>query len=205
MYILDDVLSAVDAHVGRAIFNDCINGVLRKNGKAVILATHQVQYLPYADKVLVLDNEGKQAFFGTFDALHAKRDQFTALGLPVTKRSLEEISQEMVLTEENLSSELKPRSNSESSAYSNTTAQSKLVGNNKDKKIDKVGGVQVEDRVEGVLSWDVILRYIRSGGALRGASAITLATLSQILLMITDYWLRCRFRCPFNFLISFFF
>ncbi len=37
----DDPLSAVDAHVGRTIFNDCIRGELA--GKTVLLVTHQLQ------------------------------------------------------------------------------------------------------------------------------------------------------------------
>lgn len=40
VYLLDDVLSAVDAHVGEQIFKHCIRGMLRD--KAVILVTHQV-------------------------------------------------------------------------------------------------------------------------------------------------------------------
>lgn len=40
VYLLDDVLSAVDAHVGEHIFKHCIRGMLRD--KAVILVTHQV-------------------------------------------------------------------------------------------------------------------------------------------------------------------
>lgn len=40
VYLLDDVLSAVDAHVGEHIFKHCIRGMLRD--KAVIMVTHQV-------------------------------------------------------------------------------------------------------------------------------------------------------------------
>ena len=41
IYLLDDPLSAVDAHVGKHIFNHCINGVLR--GKTILFVTHQLQ------------------------------------------------------------------------------------------------------------------------------------------------------------------
>ncbi|CAN0427839.1 unnamed protein product, partial [Ectocarpus sp. 8 AP-2014] len=40
VYLLDDVLSAVDAHVGEHIFKHCVRGMLRD--KAVVLVTHQV-------------------------------------------------------------------------------------------------------------------------------------------------------------------
>ncbi|CAM9715193.1 unnamed protein product, partial [Hapterophycus canaliculatus] len=40
VYLLDDVLSAVDAHVGEHIFKHCVRGILRD--KAVVMVTHQV-------------------------------------------------------------------------------------------------------------------------------------------------------------------
>ncbi len=41
VYLLDDPLSAVDAHVGRHLFDRCICGVLA--GATRVLATHQLQ------------------------------------------------------------------------------------------------------------------------------------------------------------------
>jgi ABC-type proline/glycine betaine transport system ATPase subunit len=95
VYILDDVLSAVDAHVGKAIFFDCIMKTLKHRKKAVVLATHQVQYLQFADKVLVLDSEGRQAFFGSYEQLREQREQFSYIGITAASsstRDLEAIS-----------------------------------------------------------------------------------------------------------------
>ena len=39
--VLDDILSAVDAHVARTITDKCLIDLLRGQGKAVVLATHQ--------------------------------------------------------------------------------------------------------------------------------------------------------------------
>lgn len=55
VYLLDDVLSAVDVHVGRAIFENALRGLLR--GKTVLVVTHQLQYLPSVDSILVLKGE----------------------------------------------------------------------------------------------------------------------------------------------------
>ena len=54
IYLFDDPLSAVDAEVGRKIFEDCFSNFLKN--KTVILVTHQIQYLYQADRILVLEN-----------------------------------------------------------------------------------------------------------------------------------------------------
>lgn len=54
VYLLDDPLSAVDAHVGRHIFDHVIgpNGLLKN--KARIFCTNAVQFLPHADQIVML-------------------------------------------------------------------------------------------------------------------------------------------------------
>jgi energy-coupling factor transporter ATP-binding protein EcfA2 len=62
VYLLDDPLSAVDAHVGRQLLDECITGLLA--GKTRVLVTHQLQVLPSADLVLVMV-EGRITHRGT--------------------------------------------------------------------------------------------------------------------------------------------
>jgi len=52
IYIMDDPLSAVDSRVSRHLFDKCIKEHLK--GKLRILVTHQLQYLPQADHIVVL-------------------------------------------------------------------------------------------------------------------------------------------------------
>ena len=52
IYLMDDPLSAVDAHVGRHLVDEAINGFLRD--KIRILVTNQLQYLKNVDKILIL-------------------------------------------------------------------------------------------------------------------------------------------------------
>lgn len=52
MYLLDDPLSALDAHVAEHVFNQCVLGAMK--GKARILVTHQVGFLSSADHVVAL-------------------------------------------------------------------------------------------------------------------------------------------------------
>lgn len=50
--LLDDPLSAVDAHVGNHLFEKCIAGELQ--GKTRVLVTHQLHFLPKVDRILVI-------------------------------------------------------------------------------------------------------------------------------------------------------
>ncbi|EPS60495.1 hypothetical protein M569_14308, partial [Genlisea aurea] len=52
IYLLDDPFSAVDAHTGSELFKECIMSAL--SSKTVIFVTHQVDFLPAADLILVL-------------------------------------------------------------------------------------------------------------------------------------------------------
>lgn len=54
IYLLDDPLSAVDAHVGRQLFDECISGYLRHTTR--ILVTHQLHYLKAADYIVIMQN-----------------------------------------------------------------------------------------------------------------------------------------------------
>ncbi|KAK2956617.1 Multidrug resistance-associated protein [Blattamonas nauphoetae] len=69
--LLDDPLSAVDAHVGKFLMDECIGGVLK--GRTVILMTNQVQFVDRADFVIVL-KEGRVMEKGKPDEIR-KTDQ----------------------------------------------------------------------------------------------------------------------------------
>ena len=57
IYLLDDPFSALDAHVGKAVFFEVILKWLKSCGKTVLLVTHQTQYFSYCDDVYqVQDN-----------------------------------------------------------------------------------------------------------------------------------------------------
>jgi len=74
-YLLDDPLSAVDAHVGKHLFQKCIQGFLKN--KSVILVTHQLQYLQEADEIIVL-KQGKVEERGDFQHLLKNGMDFSA-------------------------------------------------------------------------------------------------------------------------------
>lgn len=67
IYLFDDPLSAVDTHVGKSLFNNCIKNYL--SNKTRILVTHQVQYLKNVDTIVMLNNGviDKQGEYKDFD------------------------------------------------------------------------------------------------------------------------------------------
>jgi len=54
IYLLDDPLSAVDAHVGRHIFDQVIGPTGLLKNKARILCTNAVNFLPHTDQIIML-------------------------------------------------------------------------------------------------------------------------------------------------------
>ncbi|KAK6465435.1 P-loop containing nucleoside triphosphate hydrolase protein [Scheffersomyces coipomensis] len=74
--LMDDVLSAVDARVGKHIMNQCIQDLLKE--KTRILATHQLSLIGSADKVLFLNGDGSLDF-GTMDELKERNEGFNKL------------------------------------------------------------------------------------------------------------------------------
>lgn len=54
IYLLDDPLAAVDAHVAAHLFQHCIMGLLKN--KTRILCTHHTDFLSAADQVVVMDH-----------------------------------------------------------------------------------------------------------------------------------------------------
>ncbi len=65
--LLDDPLSAVDAHTADHLFHQAIvSDLVKTQKKTVLLVTHQIHFLPYCDKVIVLDVDGRMTDFGTY-------------------------------------------------------------------------------------------------------------------------------------------
>ncbi|KAL0461061.1 UNVERIFIED_CONTAM: ABC transporter C family member 5 [Sesamum latifolium] len=76
IYLLDDPFSAVDAHTGSELFKEYIMTALAT--KTVVFVTHQVEFLPAADLILVL-KEGRIIQSGKYDELLQAGTDFNAL------------------------------------------------------------------------------------------------------------------------------
>uniref|UniRef100_A0A672I8F6 ATP-binding cassette, sub-family C (CFTR/MRP), member 2 n=1 Tax=Salarias fasciatus TaxID=181472 RepID=A0A672I8F6_SALFA len=76
IYLLDDPLSAVDAHVGKHLFENVIGpkGILQN--KTRILVTHGVSFLPHVDEIVVLV-DGVVSEVGSYSSLRASGGAFS--------------------------------------------------------------------------------------------------------------------------------
>ncbi|KAF6040171.1 hypothetical protein EB796_001523 [Bugula neritina] len=66
LFLLDDPLSAVDAHVGQHLFTHCLKDLLKD--KTVLFVTHQLQFLTDCDYILVM-KDGQITEEGTHNCL----------------------------------------------------------------------------------------------------------------------------------------
>ncbi|XP_066521778.1 ATP-binding cassette sub-family C member 3 isoform X2 [Hoplias malabaricus] len=95
VYLLDDPLSAVDAHVAKHIFDNVIGpeGALR--GKTRILVTHGISFLPQVDNILVLV-DGMVSEMGSYQDLLKQNGAFAEF---LRNYSLEDIVEDDEVTE----------------------------------------------------------------------------------------------------------
>lgn len=78
IYLLDDPLSAVDAHVDRHLWDNLIgpDGLLK--GKTRILVTHGIHHLDLVDQIVVM-KDGEIAELGRYEELVAAKNSFYQL------------------------------------------------------------------------------------------------------------------------------
>ncbi|XP_076648686.1 putative multidrug resistance-associated protein lethal(2)03659 isoform X2 [Halictus rubicundus] len=145
LYLFDDPLSAVDAHVGKHMFEECIDRFLR--GTTRILVTHQLQYLRNVDRIIVL-KDGHIHAEGSYDEL-------TRMGIDFGRLAENQDPEE---EERKLSSAPPSRSNSRNASI---TSLSSYMSTG----TEKLDPVEVEEtRSKGKVSGEVYSGYLKAGG-----------------------------------------
>ena len=188
VYLLDDPLSAVDAHVSRTLFDDCILKVLKARGKSIILCTHQMQYLQYADKVLVLNDDGSQQYFGTFTGLQKSKSKVNLL-----EHIEEEQKQRQGSIDSTGTGASRGRSVSELAADSILDVETAAVSDSEmdaPPPVELISMIEIEQKATGDIKGSVYVQWLRAGGMYRGLFCFFLIAFSQAVLMIHEYWLR---------------
>ncbi|XP_073800858.1 multidrug resistance-associated protein 1 isoform X3 [Danio rerio] len=89
VYLLDDPLSAVDAHVGKHIFEKVIGPQGLLQGRTRVLVTHGLSFLPQADLILVMV-DGEITEMGSYTELLGRQGAFAEFLRTYTNTEQEE-------------------------------------------------------------------------------------------------------------------
>ena len=164
--LMDDPLSAVDAHVGRHIFDNAICGLLKN--KCRILATHQLHVLSRCDRIIWMQ-EGHVEAVDTFANLINNNEAFQKLMASTAQEEKDEKIE--AINEDHAEDDKKDA---------------------KKRKNNKRGAalMQQEERAVKSVSWNVYVAYARASGSVLFAPMIfMLLVISQGANITTSLWL----------------
>ncbi|XP_060198228.1 ABC transporter C family member 12-like isoform X5 [Lycium barbarum] len=149
VYIFDDPLSALDAHVSQQVFKNCIKEQLQ--GKTRVLVTNQLHFLPHVDRIILV-SEGMVIENGTFEELLENGTLF---------RKLMENGGKM--ESYGVETEYDPNIDNESSQSSTTRHElQKDVTSVTKRRAGKSVLIRQEERETGIVNWNVLMRNTRS-------------------------------------------
>ncbi|KAI4308026.1 hypothetical protein L6164_031145 [Bauhinia variegata] len=188
IYLFDDPFSAVDAHTGSHLFKECLLGLL--NSKTVIYVTHQVEFLPAADLILVM-KDGKITQSGKYnDILNSGTDFIELVG--AHREALSALkSLERRPTSKNLRVTVEDTDLLREFGLEQKE-ENKDVQNGKADDTNEPKGqlVQEEEREQGKVGFGVYWKYIRTayGGAFVPFILVA-QVLNQALQIGSNYWI----------------
>lgn len=182
LYLLDDPLSAVDAHVAQHLWKNLLgpNGLLKN--KTRILVTHAVQFLGDTDCIVVL-KDGQVSETGQYHELMDAGRSFYQLikEHSVNHRHHHKKHKEIDGTVEE-SSELESDVSTEDG--------DKVESDDVAVKDDKGELVAEEKMVEGSVSWSVYIKYVKSTSYKYALTVVGLYALVQSIQIGSNIWLK---------------
>ncbi|KAG9017508.1 hypothetical protein FRB90_001017 [Tulasnella sp. 427] len=169
--ILDDPLSALDAHVGKAVFEQVIQTALA--GTTRILVTHALHFLPSVDYIITMDGTtGTIGEQGTYEELIARNGAFARF-----------------MREFNLAEQANEKKEEEEDAIKEAAEEKK----GKKGPIVSLTGpaiMQQEERLTGAVQASVYAAYFNSGhGKILVPLLIISLLFSQAANVMNSYWL----------------
>uniref|UniRef100_A0A8C2LHR1 ATP-binding cassette, sub-family C member 4 n=2 Tax=Cricetulus griseus TaxID=10029 RepID=A0A8C2LHR1_CRIGR len=181
IYLLDDPLSAVDAEVGKHLFQLCICQTLHE--KVTILVTHQLQYLKAASHILIL-KDGQVVQKGTYTEFLKSGVDFGSL-LKTENEEAEHPSASGTPT-------LRKRTFSESSIWSQQSSRPSLKdGVPEGQDTENPQAVQPEEsRSEGKVGFKAYKNYFTAGASWFFILFLILLNMAaQVFYVLQDWWL----------------
>jgi ABC-type multidrug transport system ATPase subunit len=166
--LIQDPLSALDANVGKAVFQNVLQQTL--SGKTRVLVTHALHFLPQVDYIYVVA-DGRLAEQGTYPDLMSQNGEFS--------KFIAEFGSSKDQEDENAIG-----------VSANVDAEGELKRMEAMKK--QVAGcalMQTEERNTGAISGKVYKSYLKAGkGQIILPSLLLSLALLQIATILSSYW-----------------
>lgn len=178
IYLLDDPLSAVDAHVGKHLFEECISGYLSE--KIVVLVTHQLQYLEDVEQIVLMKD-------GVIE-LKADYDHMKDSGLDFSLLMLEQLT----LTDDRIHRPSKSKRSVLLKIVAEISRRSIAVATFIDKENQNPPMPKITREIHrlGGVGWPVYKEYLTAGSSgLGNFCMFFLFVFTQIIASISDYYL----------------
>ncbi|ETV69926.1 hypothetical protein H257_14523 [Aphanomyces astaci] len=180
IYLLDDPLAAVDAHVGSDIFKQCIKTAL--NGKLVVLVTNGLNFLKDCDSVVVLE-QGRIIEQGAYQSLVDKVDGVLAKMMESVQEAPDKEKDDTDV----------PRDNDQEEDEREHDARQRTESNRSDVDTDKVSNAALisdEDRSTGDVPWGMYKVWIDAcGGVGVGLAVGLLYLVTSCVNLLASLWL----------------
>ncbi|KAJ2658559.1 hypothetical protein IWW48_003964 [Coemansia sp. RSA 1200] len=208
--LIDDCLSAVDAHTAKHILMECLVGTTQLMlGRTRVLVTHHVSMcVPHAQHLVML-HEGRIVLQGAPTALQAQGalsaalaglERSAAAGGDAEEKTIEseedgDGQQQQQKGEDKASREKSVNDRKPEDEY-NTERLKKIAeqkGLDPDGDISALQGTLVEDeeREEGYVKFAVWKSYLSAcGSRVFWVSAVVMMVLWQVVVILQDYWIR---------------
>ncbi|RNA33218.1 multidrug resistance-associated 1 isoform X1 [Brachionus plicatilis] len=178
IYLFDDPLSAVDAHVGRHIFENVMgpNGILKN--KTRILVTNSINFLPEVDLIFLFEN-GQIVENGGYNELMKLNGHFTRFinnsFVNETEKENEEKNDTIIQKEEN-----------EELVYEqfDVKEDKEFFEKSKNEKI-----IEIEKRESGNLKAKTIYEYFKASSLLITFLFLLGYTLLNVFYALSNFWL----------------
>ncbi|KAJ8086007.1 hypothetical protein PM082_004826 [Marasmius tenuissimus] len=171
--IFDDPLSALDAHVGKAVFRNVLLNA--PAGKTRVLVTHALHFLPQVDYIYVV-SDGRIVEEGSYADLMASGNEFSVF-----------------INEFGSKEEKKEEEEEEEKAVEKVVGGEDEAATEKKKKAAAVAGaamMQAEERNTGAIDGSVYKEYIQAG---KGEFIVPFLLVSLCLVqgatVMSSYWL----------------
>lgn len=189
IYLMDDPLSAVDAHVGKHIFDHVLSkkGVLRN--KTRVLVTHAIHFLDQLDQIAMFE-DGRIAELGSYTKL--KENPNSGIHHLITSKAKETPSTFEEALDDRSSQDSRTISRTMSTSSQANEASHEVARN--DTKVPGVPGqdklMSIEESAQGSVSFSVYLAYFKACSIWGVGLFLCLAFASQLTSLAGMLWLK---------------